>query len=166
MAGLCSSCLPDMELSAIYSSLTAPGTRTVLLLNKEVVRSSGTASNTPQEVGGSQGSAGPVQPCRQEETLHQVPVSAQEGASSTAAATCSADGEDSSADGGHGEEETQLSELFSGSEESDSEGWVTAVCYLSQIFFLFSLFSLGGSQLAVLVSSFLVRPYLFTNHKK
>ncbi len=139
MAGLCSSCLPDMELSAIYSSLTAPGTRTVLLLNKEVVRSSGTASNTPQEVGGGQGSAGPVQPCRQEETLHQVPESAQEGASSTAAATCSADGGhggDSSASGGQGEEETQLSELFSGSEESDSEGWVTVVCYLSQVFFL------------------------------
>ena len=33
VAGLCSTSLPDMELSAVYSSLTAAGTRTVVALN-------------------------------------------------------------------------------------------------------------------------------------
>lgn len=33
VAGLCSTSLPDMELSAVYSSLTAAGTRTVVALS-------------------------------------------------------------------------------------------------------------------------------------
>ena len=33
VAGLCSTSLPDMELSAVYSSLTAAGTKTVVALS-------------------------------------------------------------------------------------------------------------------------------------
>ncbi len=141
VAGLCSVCLPDMELSAIYSSLTAPGTRTVLLVSKEVAGEGSTRCAPPSQRvvqgGGMAGKeGGHASDCKEREDRCWERVSGKNGSPpATTAPQGKLEGHDSDPhslgsgktrgvgqkEDGEEEEEVSFAELFSASEESDTE---------------------------------------------
>lgn len=116
VAGLCSACLPDMEVSAIYSSLTAPGTRTVLLLDKEpqvaVDRSVGSQEGRDDSEDQEHEEGVGLRP---QPAVEDLPKEEKVSNDSVLLPGCLKDDE--------AEEETSVAELFSASESehSDSE---------------------------------------------
>ena len=106
VAGLCSVALPDMEESAIYSSLTRSGSKTVVLLLTSEEQST---EEQPQN--------------SQKHKPHRVPtvVSSTNSRDSTKTTTDSAGVQCASDSGDSSELENPFLEVFSASDSSDNE---------------------------------------------
>lgn len=106
VAGLCSVALPDMEESAIYSSLTRSGSKTIVLLLTSEEQST---EQQPQN--------------RPKHKPHRVAtvVSSTDSRNSTKTTTDSAGVQYASGSGDSGELENPFLEVFSASDSSDTE---------------------------------------------
>ena len=97
MAGLCSVALPDMEMSAIYSSLTRSGSKTIVLL----------LDSTAEQL------QSPRQPRTNRTVTHQPEVKIASTGSTVSGA--------SGSNGENGGSDNPFLEVFSASDSSDNE---------------------------------------------